>query len=369
MLSWCLPLPEILGAQQLQEWHVEPNPSVIIDDRIGERGEFTRISGAVRLSDGSIAVIGLGTQDIRVFSSGGVFVRAYGRKGAGPGEYEYPRYFARAGDTLFIYDHTHQRITTLDARSGNVRTEPVRRVPSGELDPMARLASGEVLSAPIPVTSMRRPDGLMRYRINVYLAPPDSSRSPTLLGEFPWLTSLAINPENRELARAVGTYPFGPQLHLESAGNLAVLGDAAEPALQFFDRNGRAVARVALPLDARPFDRAQIVRMGAEAVRNASTEQARTAFRARHDPRYLPERQPYFRALHAGPNGEIWVERYRADVDGPAEFVVVSATRTVLARVRAPVGMSVFDIGVDYMLGVQTDADGVERVVMHRISR
>ncbi len=52
----------------------------------------------------------------------------------------------------------------------------------------------------------------------------------------------------------------------------------------------------------------------------------------------------------------------RASIDEPAEFVVVAGTRAVKAVVRAALAMNVCDTGVESVLGVQTDADGVKRV-------
>ncbi len=362
--------PGITFAQSsIPEWRVQPAPDVTIGEQIGERGQFTRIMGLARLADGSIAVASRGSHDIRIFSAAGAFVRAYGRRGAGPGEFESPGVVARSGDTLYLYDHSHERITALDLRSGTVRTHSAPRAPANAIVPMARLASGALLGAPIPVTSMRRPDGLLRYRIDVFIVSSDTTRPPVRLGEFPWLTSLAINPANSERATSVGSYPFGPHLHLAASNDAAVLGDAAEPALQYFDAAGRPVGRATLPLEPRSFDRAVIARLGAAAVADVRDERAKASLRARHDPRYLPSHQPYFRALLPGPDGEVWVERYQEDPATNSEFLVVGSDRTVMARLRTPAGVRVRDVGREHLLGIVTDADGVESVVMYRYQR
>lgn len=48
----------------------------------GVHGEFAFILSAARLTDGSIAVVSRGTQDIRIFDARGRHARTYGRKGA-----------------------------------------------------------------------------------------------------------------------------------------------------------------------------------------------------------------------------------------------------------------------------------------------
>src|SRR5690606_14907148 len=54
----------------------------------GEPDEFGLIQAAVLTDDGQLVVADAYASQVRVFTSDGGFVRAFGRRGAGPGEYQ-----------------------------------------------------------------------------------------------------------------------------------------------------------------------------------------------------------------------------------------------------------------------------------------
>jgi hypothetical protein len=354
---------------QLPEWLVEADPAVVIGPDAGAHGEFAFILSAARLSDGSVAVVSRGTHDIRVFDARGRHLRTHGRKGAGPGEYDQPSYVGRSGDTLFIFDFSFRRVTALHAIAGVSKTRLLRPDSAGiSVYPVVRLADGTLLSISLPVTSMRRPDGLRRGDIALETIGDDGAETRTDLGRFPWLTSLARNPGNSERAMSVGSYEFGPGLHFTRSGDLLIIGDGAEPRLQYIRANGTRVADVALPLERRAFDQ-KAVAAARDKLLSISAERIHESITHEHEPRYLPETQPYFRELREGPDGEVWVERFRVDRFASAEFLVIGADRKPRARLVLPPGLRPLEVGRDYILGIVTDEDGVENVVMHRYAR
>lgn len=362
----CLPLA---AQAQLPTWRVDATPARVIGPEAGVSGEFAFILSAARLSDGSIAVVSRGTHDIRIFDAAGRHTRTYGRKGAGPGEYEQPSYIGRSGDTLFIYDYSFHRVTALDARSGAARTRMMPRDTSGlMLDPYLRLGDGTLIAMPIPFTSMRRRDGTQRSQIRVMALGSDTAQPPITIGTFPYITSLAVNPENRERAPSVGFYAFGPSLWITGSPGVVVIGDGAEPRLRYFTTDGTATGDAALPLEPRRFDR-RAVAAARDRLLAVSPERIHRSIIDRHEPRYLPETEPFFRELRAGPGGEVWVERFRVDQFAAAEFLVIGKERAPRARVVLPPNLRPYEIGHDYILGVTTDEDGVESVVLHRYSR
>jgi len=82
---------------------------------------------------------------------------------------------------------------------------------------------------------------------------------------------------------------------------------------------------------------------------------------ARYDPAVLPERQP-FRGLVVDSEGLVWLE-------AAGRYFVLTRDARLLASVTVPAGFRATDIGPDYCLGVETDADGVEHIVMYRLTR
>ena len=70
-------------------------------------------------SDGWFYVNDAGNGDIVVFDPEGRFHKRFGRKGAGPGEFQRAQFLCTVGDMLYIYDSS-QRRTTRFRRSGEV---------------------------------------------------------------------------------------------------------------------------------------------------------------------------------------------------------------------------------------------------------
>jgi hypothetical protein len=365
----CLSSGATRADAQLPEWLVEADPAIVIGPDAGAHGEFAFILSAARLSDGSVAVVSRGTHDIRVFDARGRHLRTHGRKGAGPGEYDQPSYVGRSGDTLFIYDGSFRRVTAVHAITGVHQTRMMPPDSGGvSVHPVVRLGDGTLLTASIPVSSMRRPDGLRRGDITLVTIGGGAAPTRVDLGRFPWLTSLARNPGNGERAMSVGHCDFGPALHFTRSGDLLVIGDGAEPRLQYLRANGTRVVDVALPLERRAFD-PKAVAAARDKLLSISAERIHESIIHEHEPRYLPEAQPYFRELREGPDGEVWVERFRVDRFASAEFIVVGADRKPRARLTLPPGLRPLEVGRDYLLGIVTDEDGVENVVLHRYAR
>lgn len=82
----------------------------------------------------------------------------------------------------------------------------------------------------------------------------------------------------------------------------------------------------------------------------------------------IPERVPMISALMVDPEGLVWVQTTppgSANVD----CLVVDATGRVVARVRIPARLTLFEVGRDYVLGSYTDALGEMHVAVYRLQR
>jgi len=78
--------------------------------------ELFLVTGAVRLSDGGIAVANGGTHEVRVFDARGRHVRTIGGEGGGPGELRNPRrLFRLPDDSLEVVDFQTQLTDSFSA--------------------------------------------------------------------------------------------------------------------------------------------------------------------------------------------------------------------------------------------------------------
>ncbi len=100
-----------------QEWRLSPEPVVDIGSvSAGEEYELFQVWSAVRLSNGSIAVVNGSSQELRFYDADGRFVRVAGRRGGGPGEFQNVRWMHRMpGDSLITYDFGHRRFAVFDS--------------------------------------------------------------------------------------------------------------------------------------------------------------------------------------------------------------------------------------------------------------
>lgn len=85
----------------------------------------------------------------------------------------------------------------------------------------------------------------------------------------------------------------------------------------------------------------------------------------------LVESYPAFRAMLSDPLGHLWVREYDLPgADRPAPiWTVFDAGGHALGFVETPAGLSLLEIGEDYLLGHTTDELGIERVQVWELAR
>ena len=80
------------------------------------------VQHVTRLSDGTIVIANNGSSEVRYYDEAGRHLRSSGRRGGGPGEFEYIGYMRRlAGDTIMIWDLRNRRVTLLGPDGAHVR--------------------------------------------------------------------------------------------------------------------------------------------------------------------------------------------------------------------------------------------------------
>jgi hypothetical protein len=80
---------------------------------------------------------------------------------------------------------------------------------------------------------------------------------------------------------------------------------------------------------------------------------------------------PAYAALLVDPPGNVWVQETQrpGDRDGGAEWTVFDRRGRLVATVRTPPGLTVRQVGPDWILGTHRDADHAEHVRLHRLER
>lgn len=351
--------------------------------RIGKGREedpylFTSISGAVRLTDGSIVVRESRSVELRRFDSLGNHVVSFSGKGGGPGEFTsaWAGIF-RSGDTLQVlnYDGKTARFSPegslLDETPGRGLRPGSGTEYSGDwlgILPNDRLWGQRYKPYPDP------PIGVV-YRDPIQVVISDPQRTEVrVLGEYKGEARFQI-PSFEWYRPSFITLPWQSW---KPSGVL--VGDNETFIIDLFGPQGEHLRRMKYPGGVRPPEQWQLeghrsaLRQHTEA-RGQAFPQLREWIREVPD----PETWPGFIQLVGDEVGYVWAMEYvPTDAFSPSTVDVPEIHRGavifhpdgyVLGQIELPADLRVFEIGDDYLLGVETDSLGVQEVVLYGLSR
>jgi hypothetical protein len=323
---------------------------------------------------GEIVVANGGTQELRVFSPTGAFVKLLGRRGRGPGEFQSLSSLTRNKDSLFATEQAPgpsqlQLFTFADGFRNNTLLRAAN-TPRG-VTAAGRLATGDLLVrqggfaavTPPPLGTLQRDSATLG--ILTLGEPGEVSWIGTVPNNTWYSYNLAAGPVRTTLSR----YTLGPSLVAVASGENVWIGDTGTGMIRVFDGAGRAVREFAAPFASRTFNEAALTRAKMQALEAASDDNVRSRVEAHYSTVIRPRTTPRFGRLIAGLAGEVWVESYEEDAGAPRQVIVLSATGRPVATLRIPSSVTVHEIGADYVVGVETDADGIQRIVQLRLQR
>ncbi len=81
----------------------------------------------------------------------------------------------------------------------------------------------------------------------------------------------------------------------------------------------------------------------------------------------IPRTFPAFSDLEVDATGHVWVGEYRRPGDERPRWSVFDSEGRLLGSVGTPPGLTIFEIGGDYVLGRSTDEFDVEHVRVHQL--
>jgi len=347
-------------------WTVAPEPDLVIGEDGTPEGELDRVVAVLDLPQGEIAVVDAGHRQIRIFSRTGAYLRTLGRKGSGPGEFSQIAWAALHADTLVVYDEGARRATFLGL-GGRVFETVVPRVTDaiGAVDPVARLAGGSWLVS--LATAVRPPagaTGAFRDSLRYGVLPASGVGALQDLPAMP-TPLFVIVPGSNRLAR--GRFAVWPVAFV--LGSRIGFADAEAATITLFTGVGATPRRIDLPMPRRPLSQGEVERLRAEALGGITNERTRPAVEASFSREVIPAELPAFRAILTEADSAVWLEEWRFDESAPAAYAVIDGDGKWLASVTMPAGFKVTTIGPGWVLGIHSDADGVQRVVRYGLIR
>jgi hypothetical protein len=347
-------------------WRVSDAP---LAEAAGGPGSIYQVVSAFRLGDGRMVVASAGTGELRIYGADGRYLQTIGRKGDGPGEFRRLFWAGRMpGDSIAAWDAALARLSVFDP-SGRLARSMTPRAPLGlfpQLHAVLRDGSAVIAAGLDPARAMVSAAGVRRDTVTLLVIGPDGAVRDTL-GRFPGSEQYLMVPPGGGFV--MHPLPFGRTLATGAQGAQFAVGsgDAYEVAvyesgggvrrLIRADRGRRAVTDD----DVRRY-RETTVAMGAGG--DARRQQLQLL---REVP--FPERMPALTALLPGGRGNWWIQEPPAAETGETAWSLVGGDGRLLGTLRTPAGLTVREIGTDWVLGIVLDDADVEHVRLYALER
>ena len=338
---------------------------------------FGSIRSIAVADDGTIHILDLQAQHVRLFDSLGAYVETLGRRGEGPGEFSEAEAIAVLPDgRLAVRDPENQRVTVFGPGPGEMAEWRY----TGSVQTLSPLYTDTRGRTWLLAGDLSRVDELV---MEILLLGPDGTHLDTLPTPTSDFEAPFVRAEADGLRMTYGV-PFAPRFHwtVHPSGHF-LTGLSSDYRIELARDDG--VLRIERSLDPVPASDAE-----------RAYQRDRTVGRIRWslpdwewDGPAIPEHKPLFRALLAGRDGRIWVQlsgegrpvdNAYHDPDDPGSFPVTweeevrydvfEPDGTYLGAVAAPDGFSTFPAPVfsgDRVWAVTQNEQGVERVVRYRI--
>jgi len=322
-----------------------------------------QVEGAHRLSDGRIVVANRSSHELRYYDDSGNYLYSAGRKGQGPGEFEYLTWTASCrADSVFAYDIGTRRLSVFDGQGAFARSL-LLQLPSGAGPSGAGtcnsdgtfLLSGSV-TAPLVAGPSRPPRPLA-------LIGSDGTALKSLR-EFPG--------EDRhgyvwEGGVDMGPRPLGKDLSHVMGHRQFYVGTADTYEISVYDLDGELITLIRKDGSELAITQSDIERFIADAVEAVPNANRRRALERVYRDMEFPETFPAYSRLLLDKLGDLWVQDYLRPGEEQPAWRVFGSDGVHIASVNAPPGLHIYEIGADYVLGKWQDELDVEHVQLYSL--
>lgn len=337
-----------VGATTIGDLTTESEPLIDISGTaLSGEVQFGRAIDATRLQSGMIVVADVAEGSLVFFDPSGKVVKRSGRKGQGPGEYQYLSWLHQCqGDTLFTWDPILGRVSVVDSAGRVVRQFRLPGRPS-----RLSCARNGTFAVIMRVTAMRLPSAESPVHTATLTFANVHGDSVGSLGE------IRVG-QNRPLAAIAQFAMAGDRLYLGT-------GDSASVGMYALD--GRWQGAISVGAAGRPSTPAHYERAIDKLVAGM-TPAERTTIKEQLLAIPMPPQLPAYSNLLTDPAGWLWAV---TSVPGDGVTIVQASEPDgrVVGEVRLPVEMDVFEIGIDYLLGAYQLPDGEQRVAAYQFRR
>jgi len=329
---------------------------------------FANATGGTRLSDGRLLIADRGENSIRVLDATGKLLQSVGRTGDGPGEFRSMLWAGRCGaDSLLIWDLGRRQATMIGSSGAIVRQFPVPATGDSAQSPFQFSCSprGAIAYRSAPRRGAPHPQNpnIMGVTAAAYRIRSDGSIAQRL-GEVPAGEVVTMVSPNG--GRGAVPRPLGRTSSVASLDDAVIISSADSASVTIVRGDGRA-SHHALPISLRAPTRAEFDE-AVQATASMAPPQMRQAVVQQMAVIPPPERLPPISGLSVDSEGLVWVQTTPPGA-ATLDFLVMQADGRIVARAQVPRGITLFEIGRDYLLGSYTDAGDEQHIVLYRLRR
>lgn len=342
-----------------------PQPVVEIGSGEGE-GALYRVTAATRLRDGRIAVANAGSHQVKLFGAEGEHLASLGRRGGGPGEFQFPTWVGTHADTLLVWDAALERLTALDSAGRLVRTVPVS-IGGSFPSVVGTFPDGTLLFAS-GTDAAAAEEGAWRGNRHLVRVSPAGQVIDTLA---------TVPSQERYSYRSSGgagqvveDLPFGRRTVMAVAHGGVLVGTGEEYRIRLIDTTGaerevlRAgwTPRAVSATEIREYWERMVTVGGRADPAEAEAQRSRIPY---------PATLPPYDALVVDSRGALWIKDAQPPQgwDDPDLWRIYSADGTLLATIELPARVRPQAIGEDWILGTALDGAERELVRLYRYRR
>jgi hypothetical protein len=324
--------------------------------------ELSRVNGAVRLADGRLVVANSASSELIFLRPDGRVERRAGRQGEGPGEFTFLAGIGQMPDgQLWAADFRQRVIHLFDPVGRYARTVSLKEflVPGG-LFPAGVLGDGRfvLFSAATPLGG----PAAGFDSTDIIVLDPRTGASRTI----------ARVPKT-DFGDPLGTKTFGAPLILAVGPTEIWWGFGDRFSVHRLNPEGRRIGGLSRRVEPVPLTGSlwsQYLEARLAAGRQAGqTAAALEQMRQRLEASTRPSHLPLFSEAILDDLGHLWIKDYALAGAIEPSWHVFDRTGTWVTSLRLPTRLRPMQIGADWILGVERDAEGVESVVVYRLMK
>lgn len=357
---------------EAERWRVADAPLVDIGVLEGDsRYQLFRVVDATRLSDGRIVVANAGTSELRYYDATGEHLLSAGGSGGGPGEFQQLSWIdAAPNDSVVAYDLQLGRLSTLDATGHFVGSRGMQSdAEAGRLLAVGRFSDGShLVRAAGPRLGRTLESGFQRFPVTLYHATGPDARLDSL-GRFPGSEQYIFVQESGGRISSIQLVrpSYVHRLALAVYGDRFYVGPQDTYEIARYSTSGAPERRIRWTGRDLEMTPELIERYLADRLADAETEEQRREIEQWFRDMEFPETVPAYSDIEVDAYGNLWVEEFRRPGEEANRWLVFNTEGRLLGVVELPVGLEVFEIGADFVLGGWQDELEVEHVQLFEL--